>query len=482
MRLRYFLVVAAVVLVISVFARCVVSWQNYGDLDHAAPGAWLGMAMDARDGVVYRPVVSDMGYGGTRYAPIFPIVVAGFMTAGFSPIVSGFLAGIGATVVALSGMYVLLRRLGSDVIVAGAMTTFFLAATVVHCMILGIRCDLLPLGLSLWGMAAVVVGNEAVGAGRRRWFFVAPGICFAVAIGCKLTSVFGIGAAVIWLLAQKKMRSAMELCAATAVCLVVVAGAIEWASHGRAGEILYLSASGGGSIRRLARGPAALIQMIYGDNRVLGVFWPLAFVLVVATWSWKSLPAIFLLISTLGTMLIFGSPGTHSSHLVDMTAGAILVLAAPVARRQRLQRDWMVVVGAIVVVSAVMCWMQIRFIMRQGEKERMNEALADVERSTSHGPILSELPLLPILQGERPYMLDAFAFRTIRAKEPSLTEQLWKELDGHYFRAVILSDSPDDPSYSSDEEHFGPGFVERMEKDYELVSKRGGVYVFVPRG
>jgi hypothetical protein len=133
------------------------------------------------------------------------------------------------------------------------------------------------------------------------------------------------------------------------------------------------------------------------------------------------------------------------------------------------------------IVSSAMCWMQIRLITRSAVKTEMIAALADAGRSTSHGPILSELPLLPILEGEGTYMLDPFSFRAIRAKEPALTEQFWKELDGRFFKAVILHGPADDPRFSSDDDDFGPGFIERMQRNYELVSRRGDFYVFVPK-
>ena len=46
------------------------------------------MAADAQDGVLYRPVVSTLGYGGTRYAPLFPIIIAGFMRLGIDPAIT----------------------------------------------------------------------------------------------------------------------------------------------------------------------------------------------------------------------------------------------------------------------------------------------------------------------------------------------------------------------------------------------------------
>src|SRR5690349_3712070 len=41
-----------------------------GYLNHVS-GVWATLADDVAHGVVYRPLVSDLGYGGTRYFPLY---------------------------------------------------------------------------------------------------------------------------------------------------------------------------------------------------------------------------------------------------------------------------------------------------------------------------------------------------------------------------------------------------------------------------
>jgi hypothetical protein len=374
-----------------------------------------------------------------------------------------------------------MRVLRAQTAVAAAMAVFLLAATTTHSIILGIRCDLLPLGLSLWGMAAVVWASEAQDRAKVRWGLAMAGACFAPALGCKITSVFGPSAAVIWLLIRKQPRLALGLCAASALSIGALAIIVEIASHGRAGEILALSASGGGSLSRLARGPIFLAKDVVGDDRTLALFWGMAIVLLVAGNLWRSLPAIFWVISTLGTAAIYGSPGTHSNHLVDVTAASLLVLCVPVVHSRALQRAFTGISVLLALVAAGFCLRQVVQIDREGVKRQMNAALADADQSAVNGPILSEAPLLSILRGERPYMLDPFIFRAVRAKHPEIAEKLWEDLDRHHFKAVILRSPADDPRFSSDEDDFGPGFIERMEKSYALKSVDGGFYVFLPK-
>ncbi len=123
------LIAVAALLVVSVGARSIASWKYWGDLDHNSPGTWLCMAADARDGVLYRPIISDMGYGGTRYAPLFPAIIAGFMRLGIDPVTSGFITSLIATAVAMTGLFALMKQFRTPSTIAAALTIFVLAAT-----------------------------------------------------------------------------------------------------------------------------------------------------------------------------------------------------------------------------------------------------------------------------------------------------------------------------------------------------------------
>jgi hypothetical protein len=98
--------------------------------------------------------------------------------------------------------------------------------------------------------------------------------------------------------------------------------------------------------------------------------------------------------------------------------------------------------------------------------------------------ILSENALLPIVAGQQPYLIDPFAFRLMLEKQPSLGQRMWQMLHEHRFSAVVLLHNPD-----SDEgrnfyagTHFGQGFMERLQQNYELAGTPGGEYLYLPRG
>jgi hypothetical protein len=470
-------IIVAVLLALSVAGRSVAAWKYWGDLDHNSPGTWLCMAADARDGVLYRPIESDMGYGGTRYAPLFPSIIAGFMRLGIDPVTSGFLAGLIATCLTLGGLFVLMRRLGTPLALAGSLAVFALAATCTRTIILGIKADLLPVGLALWGLAAVIWSSEKR---ESNLGLVAGAICFTLALAAKVTSVFGIAAATIWLLFRRKFRQAAILGFAWVLGVVALLLITQWASDGRAKTIFLMCAGGGGSLGRMLQGPHLLLAAMATQDRTLLAIWTLSIFVIAATRQWTSLPAILLLVATAGTILIYGSPGTHLNHLVDMNAAAILVIATLSAKTRISHTPVLVAMFLVVALAAAGCWRQLTEIRWHNERGQMESALADASASTARGPILSQDPLLPLLAGERPYMLDPFIFRAIRTRKPEIANQFWKDLDGRYFKAVILRAPPGDPTFSSNEGDFGPGFIDRLEREYALTSVRGNFHVFLP--
>ncbi len=294
-------------------------------------------------------------------------------------------------------------------------------------IILGIKGDLLPTGLALWGLVAVV---SADGNRYSHLKTVAASICFSLTIAAKVTSIFGIAAATIWLLMRGKFRQAAILCLSWVACIIGVALVTQWASDGRAKAIFLMCANGGGGFARLLQGPHLLLADVAAHDRTLLAIWLLSMFVIAWTRQWTSLPAILLLVATAGTILIYGSPGTHLNHLVDMNAAAILVIATLSAKTRISHMPVLVAILLFVTLAAVGCWRQVVEIRRHNERGQMESALVDAGASTAHGPILSQDPLLPLLaRREAIHVGPLHLPRAIRAREPEIASQLWDDLD-----------------------------------------------------
>ena len=151
---RAFAAVAVAIAVAAFLAYAIVA-VGLGDFDSAA-GVFLALGHDTAGGHLYRPLISEMGYGGTRYFPLFFALIAGFLRAGAGILTAGWLASAVSAAVLMAGMYRLVRRLDG----AKWMAVLFAAASVapyfVQQTLVEIRADVLAAALNVWGLAFVL--------------------------------------------------------------------------------------------------------------------------------------------------------------------------------------------------------------------------------------------------------------------------------------------------------------------------------------
>ena len=476
------MVAVVLLFLISLGIRLIVSWKNFGDLDHNAPGTWVAMAVDASDGLFYRPIVSSVGYGGTRYGPLLIAVQAGLIRIGLNPIVSGFVLGLIAAGLVVTGLFAMLRALHVPAAIAAGLALAALAPACVRINILAIRGDLLPVAMGLWGMTAVICSPSFQKQRDRILSICLAAVLFAFASATKITSLYGLAAAFVWLLGERRFRDGLILLSSWAAVMLVLVSVTQWASAGRALSILRICASGGGGLRQIIHGPHKMLYDAWENDHLFLVVGCLAFALLIMNRSWRSLPAIYLLFATAGTMIIYGSPGTKFNHLADMTAASLLLIGFECQRSRRLTSLALVCTIVLVGLSSIACILEARAIRQNAVRSNLEAALSEVNSSPVPGPVLSEDPLLPVLNNERPYLLDSFMLRVIRNQRPDISNQLWDGLAKQRFRAVVLHAEPTNELYKdANDGDFGPGFVEHVEQSYHLASVRGHLFIFLPK-
>jgi hypothetical protein len=99
----------------------------------------------------------------------------------------------------------------------------------------------------------------------------------------------------------------------------------------------------------------------------------------------------------------------------------------------------------------------------------------------SPGLILSDNTLIPVLAGQRAFLLDDFMFRAIRIAIPAAQTDLYNRLEHQAFTVVILKDHPGSLKRSN---VFGAQFVDILARRYELVehySTWDHLWIYRPR-
>jgi hypothetical protein len=100
---------AVAVAALAFFAHGAVS-VGAGYLD-CVSGIWLALGRDVDAGHFYRPLLSELGYGGTRYFPLFFLIIGAFLRLGAGILTAGWLTSALTAIILAAGMYRLVRRL-----------------------------------------------------------------------------------------------------------------------------------------------------------------------------------------------------------------------------------------------------------------------------------------------------------------------------------------------------------------------------------
>jgi hypothetical protein len=175
------------------------------------------------------------------------------------------------------------------------------------------------------------------------------------------------------------------------------------------------------------------------------------------------------------TLVMYTGTGLHVNQLIDVSALGVLAVASALLDEQVRRSLSRAVLAVATVASLTEAVMLDGMSLKRGE---LAEVIAALPRGAD--PVLSEAPWIPLLAGERVFLLDAFSLLQTRKSHPPVDRDLLQRLDNCRFRAVVLIGRvKDNPWY--DEAQFGPGFKEHLQRSYGLASLVGGHAIYLPR-
>src|SRR5580704_1214822 len=285
-------------------------------------GAWLTLASDFSHGILYRPLFGPLGYGGTRFFPLY-FVLTGFISKfRLSLETSGRLLSIISVILSATSCYFLLQRLDVPFVLGvAALAAVFVAGTTLEAL-LKTKGDGLAAMLNLWGLALCISPKP-----KRELLFL-PATFFTLAFAAKLTTVFGFLAVFLYWLFSQRRREAWRLALWTVCGYGLVLCAIYWESSGRAFEIFRECVVSGATLTSVLYGPFKLAGVAYEADPVMLFFLIPCAAMAIA---YVREPAIRLLATYfalvfLVTSVIFGTQGTFVNHLIDLHIAAVLLL------------------------------------------------------------------------------------------------------------------------------------------------------------
>jgi hypothetical protein len=453
-------------------------------------GVWAGLAYDLAHGEFYRPVHAPDGFGGTRYMPFHFLLHGGLMSIINMPAVSAFTVVLGAGFALAVGIYRLARALDVPPKLAGPAAIMPFVTLNVAYGLTSTRGDLLAAALNVWGLVFAALAMRQFAT----WRVSVAGLFFALAFLTKFTTVFGAAAVVFVALANRRYGFAAAVSATTSAFAASGLVLIHVASQGRALDAFLACAAGGTGLVGVLFSPlsflyAARIDVPFCAFFLLGL---IALVLRRRTAVRELLPVAFVFTMAV-TVFIMSSPGTDLSHYIDVTVMAVVLATWHVSRGAESRViAWGLPVTTMAGALAIAIASVTVFLFAGESRWRQQAAIMEVV-GEGPAPILADDPWVPILAGERPFVLDNFAIHTVSKERPEVAQDLFDKIDRQFFRAAVLylprqmreHESATNGTWRGqwwyDDLLYPPGFHERLLAAYEPKLYVGEYIALLPR-
>ncbi len=437
------------------------AWHTGGNLGQSS-GIVIGQAMDLADGVFYRPLVSERGFGGTRYMPLPFVVIAPFIRMGLDPINAAIAITLLTDLALLCGIFVLLRRLGVARSLAWAGTIVVLAAGCGQYAATTVRGDLLPATMNVWGL--VLVAGQ-----RSRSRLMLAAVFFSLAFTGKVVALYGVAGCLTAMAFTGHWRDAVKLGGYSAGGILLCLGLIDWASEGRFAENMRACAGGGTSWQYVwDYSWKRLWRVGFRLDWTAAVLVGLAVVagMRVRREQYGRLPFWTWVMTGLVTVGLFVSPGVSYNVLLDWVIASVVFVMVEVSWG-RMSYGWVATALSVVSVGAIPYLMA-----RHGDKGiGRGEAAAMLGEIGRGGkPILCKAPMLSVHAGEAPQLLDPWMFRH-SARHRELTDRLYGMLRRGDYRAVVLGDLGLERVREWTVKQYGRGLMEALREGYSEAAR-----------
>jgi len=486
---RLYRVAAVLLLAALICAAIAAPWFGMGL--NVTPGVWATLAVDLADGTFYRPIQSEIGYGGTRYMPVSFTLHAVLIRLFGNPVATAYLITYVAAVMLFAGVYLCLVRLNVAKSMALVTALFSLSAICVAACVYQLRPDVLSTALNIWGIACCLHATPKT----RRWLLLGA-VFFAIAFMSKFTTLFGLAAVIGYWVFNGQKRDAGILAITTTSLIGAALILTHIASEGRALESFLACASGGTTFRTLLSGPYRFFTVPRVDAPLFITFAAAGFVFLTrARFLLRDFPMLFFFLTLGATLIIASDIGSGINHFIDIHVAGTMLCAVNIAHLSRYRfiryaLPTSALIGAFALVVAIpyarVYFSETRYV----HQKRIMELVG-----TGDTPLLSDDPWVPIMAEETPYVMDNYLLRVMGENDPALKNDFFEKLDQRFFRGAVLyyaKAAPRGPNRNNnietnarhlyDSATFYPiGFYDRLAQSYVPIEFVGEYLVLLPR-
>ncbi|MFC1671126.1 hypothetical protein ACFL20_12115, partial [Spirochaetota bacterium] len=327
-----FMVIPAVILAVMAMLRIAFNWTGELLPDHAS-GAWINLAVDFIKGIFYRPLYSiETGYGGTRFMPVFFIAYSCILKITDDIVSSGSIINVLTIIGIYSVIFLILRQFKINRVWALLFAGCIFMSPSLNDALTSIRGDLLA---SLFSISGILFSIKYFRDNRNAALLLAV-FFFELTFFTKLTSLHGISSVFIWYIINGRKKDVLKLVS----IFVIIAGLglilINAASNGEFIKIMLASATGGASFSNIVNGPRWFYFVMLNADLPVLLFLLLNITVFIKYFkdSIRSLPGLYFLFTLAVTIVICGSPGAWSNHLIDLFISLVLFIGFHTCRNE----------------------------------------------------------------------------------------------------------------------------------------------------
>jgi hypothetical protein len=464
-RLRWAITGCAAIGVLTAARLVRTYWFGSGNIFlRVKSSVWVALAWAFAHGEFYRPVLGPSGYGGTRYMPLLFVIHGLLIRAGADPIRSGLTVMQLSVVAAAAALFVALRTFEVDTKLAAPLAALVWCTVILQQSATDLNPDYLAATLVLSGSVIALVDGSAV----SRFRLIGASAVLVAASMVKITAI-AFAVPVVAMLWRDRRADAAWFGGATAALFASTVAAIDVVSSGRFHES-FLSAASATSADTWRALPKFAWEVAI---KPFDVALPFA----LACWCVvrnprRSWTAAYLASTVAVSIVIFAWPGTASNHLVDLHLASVLVIGVALARGELSERVGVAAFGALAAMLIVTS-VPVRGVpsvaadVRAALPRPRDTARTMHAEFLSNGPYLSIDPIVPVLNDERPWLIDYGTLEHFSEANTPAGRDLARRVREHFFAAIVL---PGSDGFARDMDRGDRGFAEAEAKywaDYE---------------
>lgn len=414
-------------------------------------GVWTALAVDYAQGHFYRPVVSDLGYGGTRYMPIYFMYLGTLIAHGLDPIIAGVVAMQSTVVAMLAGIVLVLRRASVSMGWAVSLALVTFCTTVFQHYVTDTNCEYLAAAFSLFALA-LYLQPPGQRPGPARLLLIALLCCLG--FYTKFTTLYVPAGVFLHLLLTRQWRSAALFAVAGMLMLTAFFVLFQHLSNGLMWENIASAVTGGTPPDYVLGFLGRFLKVVTISNPAIGVTMLMALIasiVMLRTDGATPLVLVFLMV-ILSTVLIFTSWGVVGNHVIALHAFSLAVIGAGLTSKT-LRACFSVGFGVLTIISLVALLPGVdppRTTLELAGRETSAELRSAIARHRlDNRPIASNDGTVAVMFGERAVVLDDYNLWIAVTNDPARAAELRSRLASKPFSVLALRDETvlDDPNY-----------------------------------